>query len=480
MSQHTSGTSSAPLRYYSTYIAPLFDSNGTFQRFDRRVDPVHTQNGYWMFHAADDERRAYELGLNNPEAVLIAQDVGDGTYDNIKLRWVPGQLDAMNKTSVGSATAHLENIYNERRLLGKTLSFRGQVPLYPINYDRRLAKYRTARYGVQKGALPQNTLLSSSARSSLQVPPTPLATPEESIRDPAGQAFGSAPTQSQDDRSSQADTPVSIPQLHSKLVLPYSEPPVQPSAGTTTTGQSITGGDTAFDEDMCRSIISSNLYSKASSPSPMPSEYTPLETSDTSESSRHVEMDWEGDQNISTIRGGSGDEDATAIADAPVDDELGPAITDLEQREYWLVDAPIDDELGPAITDLEQIRKYEAQVAVLPCIYCNFINSHAPECWIAKATPNMSRPISELSSAEIRVLTEATERFDPGPWTTHHVCPPEEVEEESIETQVRGMAEIIRGFDDYAEDPDLHNLDDHNMVLLWALKGIGEVTILHD
>lgn len=42
------------------------------------------------------------------------------------------------------------------------------------------------------------------------------------------------------------------------------------------------------------------------------------------------------------------------------------------------------------------------------------------------------------------------------------------------------MAEIIRGFDDYAEDPDLHMLDDHNMVLIWALKGIGEVTFLHD
>jgi hypothetical protein len=465
MSQHTSGTSLAPLRYYSTHLAPIFDSNGTFQHFDRRVDPVHTQNGYWKFSVVEDERRAYELGLNNPEAVLIAQDVGDGAYDNIMLRWMPGELDAMNKPSVGSATAHLETIYNERRLLGKTLSFRGQVPLYPTSSDPRLLKYRLARYGVQKGALPQNTLLSSSARSSLQVPPTPLATTEESIRDPAGRTFSSAPTQAQDDRSSQAEvTPVSIPQLHSKLVLPYSKPPVQPRAGTTTTGPLNKDGDTAFDEDMRRSIISRNNHPKASSPSPIPSEYTPLKTSDTSESPRHFEMDWEGDQNISIIRGGSGDEDATAI----------------QSEEDWLADAPVDDELGPAITDIEQIRKYEAQVAALPCMDCGFINSHAPECWIAKATPNMSRPISELSSAEIRVLTEATERFDPGPWTTHHVYPPEEVEEESIETQIRGMAEIIRGFDDYAEDPDLHMLDDHNMVLIWALKGIGEVTFLHD
>jgi hypothetical protein len=432
-----------------------------------------------MFHAVDDERRAYELGLNSPEAVLIAQDVGDGTYDNIMLRWAPGELNLSSVPYVGSATAHLETIYDERKMMGKTLSFRGQVPLYPTSSDPRLLRL-TRSIDVQKGALPQYSFLSSSARSSLQVPPTPLATPEESIRDPAGRVFGSAHTQTQDDRSSQADTPVSIPQLHSNLVLPYSISPVQPSAGSTTTGPPNMDSDAASDEDMRRSIISRNIHPKASSPSPIPSEYTPLRTSDTSESSRHDEMDWEGDQNISTIRGGSGDEDATAIADAPVDDELGPAITDLEQREYWLADAPVDDGLGPAITDLEQIRKYEAQIAALPCMDCNFINSHAPECWIAKATPNMSRPISELSSAETRVLTEATERFDPGPWTTHHVCPPEEVEEESIETQIRGMAEIIRGFDDYAEDPDLHNLDDHNMVLLWALKGIGEVTILRD
>jgi hypothetical protein len=175
-------------------------------------------------------------------------------------------------------------------------------------------------------------------------------------------------------------------------------------------------------------------------------------------------MNWEGDENMSTETGGFGDEDATAI----------------QSEGDWLTDAPVDDELGPARTDLEQIHRYGAQVAALPCMDCGFINSHAPECWIAQATPSMSRPISQLSSAEIRVLTEATERFDPGPWTTHHVYPPEEVEEESIETQIRGMAEIIRGFDDYAEDPDLHMLDDHNMVLLWALKGIGEVTILHD
>jgi hypothetical protein len=175
-------------------------------------------------------------------------------------------------------------------------------------------------------------------------------------------------------------------------------------------------------------------------------------------------MDWEGTQNVSTETGGFGDEDATAI----------------QHEGELFADPPVDDELGPMITDLEQIRTYEAQVAALPCMDCGCINSHAPECWIAKATPDMSRPISDLSSAEIRALTEATERFDPGPWTTHHVYPPEEVEEEDIETQIRGMAEIIRGFDDYAEDTDLHMLDDHNMVLLWALKGIGEVTILRD
>ncbi|OSS43690.1 hypothetical protein B5807_11516 [Epicoccum nigrum] len=465
MSQHTSGTSLAPLRYHSTYLAPIFDSGGSFQHFDKRVDIVHVQNGYWKFPTVEDERRAYELGLNNPEAILIAQDVGDGTYDSIMLRWVPGELDPINKPSVGSAAVHLETIYNERRMLGKTLSFRGQVPLYPISSDPRLLKYRLTRYGIQKGALHHNTLLSSSVRSSLQVPPTPSATPEESIWNSSDRAFGSASSVLQDNRPSQAeDTPVSISQSHSKLVLSYSKPPVQSSASTRTTRLPNTDGDTAAVEDARRSITSRNFHPEAFLPSPIPNEHTPLKFSSNSESTRHFDIDWEGDQNTSIETGKLGDEDAAAI----------------QRAGDWLTEAPVDDDLGPALTDVEQIRTYEARVAALPCMECGCIDSHAPECCIAKATPSMFRPVGELGSTEIRVLAEATERFDPAPWTTHHVYPTEEVEEESIETQIRGMAEIIRGFDDYAEDPDLHMLDDHNMVLLWALKGCGEVHVLRD
>ncbi|KAF9694886.1 hypothetical protein EKO04_006902 [Ascochyta lentis] len=119
-------------------------------------------NGYWKFNSYDDDRRAYKCGLYTPEAVLIAQDVGDGVYDNITLRWVSGKLDPENRPTVGTAAAHLEAIYNERRILGKSLSFRGRVPLYSISTEQRLVNYRITRSGTQGDALSEEVLVSPS------------------------------------------------------------------------------------------------------------------------------------------------------------------------------------------------------------------------------------------------------------------------------------------------------------------------------
>ncbi|KAF1361969.1 hypothetical protein EJ07DRAFT_153549 [Lizonia empirigonia] len=152
------------ITYYSAHGEPVWDSNGRFKHFARQCDPVHSTNGYWRFCTHDDDRRTYERGLNTPEAVLIAQDAGDGVYDDIMLRWVPGELDPGNKSIVGTAAAHLETIYNERKLLGKPLSFRGRVPVYPISTDQRLVNYRLTRCGVQQGVLLETTLASPTLR----------------------------------------------------------------------------------------------------------------------------------------------------------------------------------------------------------------------------------------------------------------------------------------------------------------------------
>lgn len=164
-------------KYYSAHRGPVFGADGHFDHFLRSCDPVHLKNGYWKFSTYDDDRRAYEYGFSDPEEILKAQDAGDGDYNDIFLLWVPGELDTSNKTSVGTAAVHLQTIYNERKLLGKTLSFRGAVPLYPVSRDQRLLQYRLTRYGIQKGKLPNDLLMPASSPPDVPAlqtsPPTP-------------------------------------------------------------------------------------------------------------------------------------------------------------------------------------------------------------------------------------------------------------------------------------------------------------------
>jgi hypothetical protein len=106
------------------------------------------------------------------------------------LRWVPGELDSGNKPTVGSAAAHLETIYNERRVLGKARSFRGSVPLYPLSIDTRLLNYRLMRYGIQKGILPDTAIVApieqaSSHSGSPQFTPVQYAEPYQVRAPPA-------------------------------------------------------------------------------------------------------------------------------------------------------------------------------------------------------------------------------------------------------------------------------------------------------
>lgn len=173
----------------------MWDSNGRFKHFARQCDPAHFMNGYWRFCTHDDDRRTFERGLNNPEAVLIAQDAGDGVYDDIMLRWVPGELDSGNKSMVGTAAAHLQTIYNERKLLGKSLSFRGRVPVYPISIDQRLVNYRLTRCGVQQGVLREATLASPTPRRTVShsaSPPVTGAVPSWNRTNASFSAFTSA------------------------------------------------------------------------------------------------------------------------------------------------------------------------------------------------------------------------------------------------------------------------------------------------
>jgi hypothetical protein len=143
--------------YYSAYRGAVNAPDGSFDHFLRIVYPVHELKGYWRFHSIEDDRRAFALGLSTPEMVLLAVDRGDGLFDEIILRWLPGSIDKGNKPSVGTAAAHLQSIYTERKLVGKPLSFRGRVPTYPIVTDTtdptllNLLNYRLVKYGLEKG-----------------------------------------------------------------------------------------------------------------------------------------------------------------------------------------------------------------------------------------------------------------------------------------------------------------------------------------
>jgi hypothetical protein len=142
--------------YHSAYRGSVTAPDGSFDHFLRIVYPIHESKGYWRFHSIEDERRAFALGLSTPEMVLLAVDRGDGPFDDIILRWLPGSMDKGNKPSFGTAAAHLESICNELRLLGKPLSFRGRVPTYPIiteSTDPTLLNFRLVKYGLEKGNL---------------------------------------------------------------------------------------------------------------------------------------------------------------------------------------------------------------------------------------------------------------------------------------------------------------------------------------
>ena len=87
------------------------------------------------------------------------------------------------------------------------------------------------------------------------------------------------------------------------------------------------------------------------------------------------------------------------------------------------------------------------------------------------------KPQRRLTVLDHRNLADAVERFDPGPWTTHFDLYPEK-DPEDPETQIRGMADIVRNETSYKNDPELHGLPDDFMILLWALKTSPGVTVL--
>ncbi|CAN9382878.1 unnamed protein product [Alternaria alternata] len=106
-------------------------------------------------------------------------------------------------------------------------------------------------------------------------------------------------------------------------------------------------------------------------------------------------------------------------------------------------------------------------------------NSSLVSTSISPAPSADIQPMQNLTMLDYRILTEAVNKFDPGPWTTHFETHPEP-EVEDAETQIRGIAEVIRNEDSYKMDKELHNLSDEFMIMLWAFKTSDKVRVIDE
>ncbi|RYN46784.1 hypothetical protein AA0118_g12401 [Alternaria tenuissima] len=124
--------------------------------------------------------------------------------------------------------------------------------------------------------------------------------------------------------------------------------------------------------------------------------------------------------------------------------------------------------------DSESLRTYMESLNNLPCMDCGEYDGHTWDCHLGNI-----QPMQNLTVLDYRMLAEAVEKFDPGPWTTHFDLHPEP-EVEDAETQIRGMAEVIRNEDSYKTDKELHNLPDEFMIMLWAFKTSNKVRVINE
>ncbi|KAF1933624.1 uncharacterized protein M421DRAFT_1008 [Didymella exigua CBS 183.55] len=453
-------------KYYSAHRGPVFGADGKFDHFARQCDPIHLQNGYWKFSTNDDDRRAFLRGMSGPEDVLKAQDAGDSDYDDIMLRWVPGELDESNKLLVGTAAAHLQTICNERKLLGKTLSFRGAVPLYPLCTDPRLFQYRVARYGIQKGLLPNNLLAptspppgistsqTKSPRTALLVTSTPISSHSHLTRrssptvvTPARRP-SSPSIQSETARPSCLEPAAAVPSSDHAQVRSSPFVADREHVGTNARSGSV--------EQLQTSLVTKQHY-RNSSP------LDPQVIHEDVASTPAVDLT----DNPAMYRSEERSLDEN-------DDKDDSEVCYTHDNDVAADDAT--DNVGHlSLAASTHADLFRAQMAALPCIDCGCLGAHASDCWINEATLSL-KPGDELTTAELKRLADDVERFDPGPWATHYGPQQELVED--IGTHFKGIAEAIRNLDTTADDLELQGLEDRFTVLLWAFKSVGKVQVL--
>lgn len=457
MSQQ-SNPSSSSVAYYSTYRGPVFQLDGRFDHFARRCDEAHLQNGYYEFATCEDDRRAYELGMHKPEDILIAQDACDGTYNDIMIRWIPGKVDEMtNKSSVGTAAEHLETIYNERKLLCMPLSFRSQMPLYPSSKDQKLINYRLARYGVQKGALPESTLSLPVYHDVQTVESSSPSIPKKlSMKQPIDSITVLAPALSQ-----VRSTSVAIPSRHATTALQA------PSDDILASSSSL-----MVIEQTVRPL--DRRVSTESKQAPLVAQQSIHNVLSLDIAYRRVAHLNKASCTSSTQ---SSDSAAALVPEESQDHDCADVADDLcaMHTNQMPSEAPIKEISVSSWANQSALELPDMQSAFPPCMDCGLTESHTSQCWINKVTLCL-RPIDELSTSQLREIAESTAKFDPGPWTSHTSIPRQPPDDSKI--QMKEMAEIVRNLNTFTECPDLHALDDQLILLSWGLMSSVNVEIL--
>ncbi|KAF1957534.1 hypothetical protein CC80DRAFT_592783 [Byssothecium circinans] len=149
----------------------------------------------------------------------------------------------------------------------------------------------------------------------------------------------------------------------------------------------------------------------------------------------------------------------------------------------------------------------EALINAAPCLSCNQINDHKPDCISVGSFIDDVMPLSEFAPCmdcegtsyhrpdcnlanipsmnpnilQLRNLSDLTKRNDPEQWREHECSlprpPPVELELESTADWIAGMTEVLKKENSYANDPDLEGLSDEQKIMLWGMKQIGATII---
>lgn len=171
-------------KYNSVYGQEEF-KNGKFVRFILKIDSVRTKYGYWRFHSDEDDVRAYEQGVRNPESFILAaaNDSDNYFYQDVTIRWVAGDLDPFPYSRIGTARQHIQHIVEERNVLGLSASFRSGMPVYAVDTSSKLLEHRQRKHKdtpqdwvptpSRRLALGKQPLPPSSSRAATATPITP-------------------------------------------------------------------------------------------------------------------------------------------------------------------------------------------------------------------------------------------------------------------------------------------------------------------